>query len=62
MSSGPSAFATANTKSAVLTIALVSTMLFWGLDDYYLWLERAFVELHNKVAGMSDGPKPADNG
>jgi len=36
-----------------VAIALVSTILFWGLDGYYLWLERGFVKLHNKVASMS---------
>lgn len=44
------AFAAADTKAGLLTIALVSTVLFWGLDGYYLWLERGFVKLHEKVA------------
>jgi hypothetical protein len=49
-----SAFAAANTKAALLTIALVTTLLFWGLDAYYLWLERGFIALHNKVAAQSE--------
>lgn len=44
------AFAAANTKAALLTIAIVGTALFWGLDGYYLWLERRFIELYEKVA------------
>jgi hypothetical protein len=44
------AFAAANTKSALLAIALISTAMFWGLDGYYLWLERCFITLHDEVA------------
>jgi len=46
------AFAAVDTRRALVAIALVSTTFFWGLDGYYLWLERGFVELHNKVAAM----------
>lgn len=49
-----SAFAAINTRPALLVIALGSTLLFWGLDGYYLWLERGFVELHNVVAAKSE--------
>ncbi len=49
-----SAFAAVNTKAALLTIALVSTVMFWGLDGYYLWLERGFVTLHKEVAAKSE--------
>jgi hypothetical protein len=49
-----SAVAATNTRSALLVIALVSTLLFWGLDAYYLWLERGFVKLHNVVAAQDD--------
>ena len=45
-----SAFATVETKAALLTIAVISTMMFWALDGYYLWLERGFVRLHKDVA------------
>jgi hypothetical protein len=45
-----SAFATVETKAALLTIAVLSTMMFWALDGYYLWLERGFVRLHNEVS------------
>ena len=49
-----SAFAAVNTKAALVAIALVSTAMFWGLDGYYLWLERGFVTLHNEVASKSE--------
>lgn len=47
-------FAAVDTHRALLTIALVTTSLFWGLDGYYLWLERGFVKLHNQVALKSN--------
>lgn len=49
-----SGFAAVETKVALLSIALVSTTMFWGLDGYYLWLERGFVKLHMKVASMQE--------
>src|SRR5450755_3204300 len=50
IAAGLSAFGAVNTKSALLIIALISTIMFWGLDGYYLWLERGFVRLYNEVA------------
>lgn len=44
------AFAAIDSRKALLAIALITTALFWGLDGYYLWLERGFVKLHEKVA------------
>jgi hypothetical protein len=29
-------------------------VLFWGLDGYYLWLERGFANLHTAVAAMEE--------
>lgn len=49
-----SGFAAANTKVGLLVVALVSTALFWGLDGYYLWLERGFVKLHDHVAAQDE--------
>ena len=49
-----SAFGAVETKAALLTIALVSTTMFWALDGYYLWLERGFVNLHKQVAATSE--------
>lgn len=50
IAAGLSAFAAVDTKDALLAIALVSTAMFWGMDGYYLWLERAFRDLHCEVA------------
>jgi hypothetical protein len=49
-----SAFAAVNTKAALLAIAVVSTVMFWALDGYYLWLERGFADLHATVAAKSE--------
>jgi hypothetical protein len=49
-----SAFAAVDTKKALITIALVSTLMFWALDGYYLWLERGFVTLHKEVAAKQE--------
>jgi hypothetical protein len=49
-----SAFAAADTKAGLIAIALVSTVMFWGLDGYYLWLERGFVKLHLNVAAKNE--------
>ena len=49
-----SAFAAVDSKTALLFIALASTWMFWGLDGYYLWLERGFVELHIQVAKKTE--------
>lgn len=49
IAAGLSAFAATSTKHAVLTIAIVSTLLFWGLDGYYLWLERGFIRRYESV-------------
>jgi hypothetical protein len=54
IATGLSAFGAANTKAALLIIAVISTVLFWGLDGYYLWIERGFVELHKQVAKKAE--------
>jgi hypothetical protein len=54
IAAGLSAFGTVNTKAGLLAIALISTVLFWGLDGYYLWLERGFVKLHKEVASKDE--------
>jgi hypothetical protein len=54
IATGLSALGAANTKVALLIIAVISTLLFWGLDGYYLWLERGFVELHKQVAKKTE--------
>lgn len=54
IATGLSAFAAVNTKASLLTIAIISTAMFWGLDGYYLWLERGFVNLHAEVAAKNE--------
>ena len=54
IAAGLAGFATVDSRAALLIIALGSSVLFWGLDGYYLWLERGFVKLHNTVAAKSD--------
>ncbi len=47
---GISAFAAKDSNSALMIVPIVSTLLFWGVDAYYLMLERAFRDLYNTVA------------
>jgi hypothetical protein len=49
-------FADKQNKLYVL-FALFPTIIFWGLDAYYLQQERIFRGLYNDVAGVSDKPK-----
>jgi hypothetical protein len=50
IAAGLAAFAALDSKPALFTISLISTTMFWGLDGYYLWLERCFRKLYHKVA------------
>jgi hypothetical protein len=50
IAAGLSASAAVEGKRALLVITLVSTIMFWALDGYYLWLERCFRKLYQKVA------------
>lgn len=45
-----SAFGAVKSEQALFAIALVTTVLFWALDGYYLWLERGFIALHKHVS------------
>jgi hypothetical protein len=54
IAAGLSAFATVNSKVGLLALALISTMMFWGLDGYYLWLEKCFIDLYSNVAVRSE--------
>jgi hypothetical protein len=54
IAAGLSAFGAADTKTALLIIALATTAMFWALDGYYLWLERGFVKLHREVAAKDE--------
>jgi hypothetical protein len=55
IAAGLSAFAATST-TGVLRVALIgailSSVLFWGLDGYYLWIERRYVVLYNRVAAQ----------
>jgi hypothetical protein len=50
VAAGLSAYGAVHNKHALLGAALASTVLFWGLDGFYLWLERAFIDLYSSVA------------
>lgn len=50
IAAGLAAFASVESRTALLVLVLASTVMFWGLDGYYLWLERCFIEMHNEVA------------
>lgn len=45
-----SAFAAKDSREALLAIAAISTVAFWILDAYYLWLECCFRDLYADVA------------
>lgn len=45
-----SAFAAKDTNPVLMIIPIVSSLLFWAVDGYYLMLERAFRGLYNEVA------------
>lgn len=54
LASGLSAFGAVQDQRSLLIISLITSLLFWGMDAYYLWLERAFVTLHAAVASKSE--------
>jgi hypothetical protein len=56
VAAGVSAFAASSTTRGVVGIAIGSSAIFWGLDGYYLRLERCFIDLYGRVAHM----KPSD--
>ena len=47
-----SAFAASDSNPVLMVIPVVSTVLFWAVDAYYLMLERAFRKLYDHVAGL----------
>lgn len=50
---GVSAFATKDSNAVLMILPIVSTLLFWSIDAYYLMLERAFRNMYNTVAKLS---------
>lgn len=53
-----SAFAGGDSNPILMLIPVVSTLLFWSIDAYYLMNERAFRKLYEKVAQTD--PKEID--
>ena len=51
---GLSAFAATTSERALLAIAIITTATLWGLDGYYLWLERSFIGLYKEVAATDE--------
>jgi len=49
-------YANTNNKLLIL-LAIFPTVMFWGLDAYFLQQERKFRGLYSDVAGISDNPK-----
>lgn len=50
---GISAFATKDSNSMLMIVPIVSTILFWSVDAYYLMLERSFRGVYDDVAAKS---------
>jgi len=46
------ALSAANTKVAFVFLAYVPAAVFWGLDGYFLMVERAYRELYDRVRVM----------
>lgn len=55
VAAGLSAYAAVASRRALLILVIGTTVLFWGLDGYYLWLERCFRVLHRQVAALRPG-------
>jgi hypothetical protein len=51
-------FAVNKNSAALALVALIPTIIFWGLDSYYLHTEWLFRELHRKVRDPESGTKP----
>jgi hypothetical protein len=50
------AFYSSSGQKSVLLFAILPTVLFWGLDTYYLQQERKFRGMYNDVAGIPEKP------
>jgi hypothetical protein len=53
------AFGAKEADRAFVVIAWVPVLVFAGLDTYYLWRERLYRRLHNKIATRPEDP-PSD--
>lgn len=47
---GITAFAAKDSNPLLMIVPIVATLLFWGVDAYYLMLERAFRAIYDNVA------------
>ena len=54
LASGLAAYGATKNDRLLLVLPIVTTLLFWGLDGYYLWLERAFVNLYGRVIQLPE--------
>jgi hypothetical protein len=50
IAAGVSGLAAVSSRAGVIGVAIGTTLMFWGLDGYYLWLERAFRDLYKSAA------------
>lgn len=48
------ALAQKESDSAFTNLAYFPTVIFWGLDSYYLWQERLFKKLYDRVRLMDE--------
>ncbi len=48
------ALASKDADKCYFIIAYIPIIVFWGLDTYYLWQERLYRALYNKVRKMED--------
>lgn len=48
------ALSAGNVNSAFVLIAYVPVLVFWGLDGYFLWQERLYRALYDRVRGLSE--------
>lgn len=51
-------FAVNKDDSDLATAAFVPILLFWALDTYYLWAERLFRALYDRVRSSADAVPP----
>jgi len=52
----------ANSNNVIyIFVAIIPTLLFWGLDAYYLQQERKFRGVYNNVSGLKNDTKIQKN-
>jgi hypothetical protein len=50
------AFYSSTGQKSILLFAILPTVLFWGLDTYYLQQERKFRGMYNDVSKVTENP------